>query len=267
MDLQVAHAPTVSTDSTARDTATLVKSQLASTLNARGLPTSAYIFPAFDGYASLTNGLPVDVFSVQSLLGTSANDPCYHTCAIAQTFLPAYPTLALTAVVDVHAKDGYPSTKQAKLTIEIDRKLSTLFLPTLFNAFNALDPTGQNRCVLVQSYNSELSPLDLILASKYTLDLLQLFQRDGQLAMIAVDYYDYMTTSIAKLMSLGKGLLGKNIHLVRRTNVLSPLKIPLADPRGGYYLLDNSSTALDQGFALALSYLDQHYRAFSPSSP
>jgi len=245
---------------------TLVKSQLASKLSAEGLPTQAYTFPEFDGFASLTDGLPVDVFCVQSELGISANDPSFRTCAIAQTFLPAYPTLALTAVVDVHTTDGHPATRQAKLTVDTDRKLSTIFLPTLYTAFNALDPTGQQRGVLVQSYNSELSPLDLILASKYTLQLLHRFQKDGQLAMIAVDYYDYMTISIAKVMSLGKGVL-RNLHLIRRTNVPSPLKIPLADLRGGYYLLDNSSTALDQGFALAISYLNQHYCAFSPSTP
>jgi hypothetical protein len=188
-------------------------------------------------------------------MGTSADRDGYSTYAIAQNFPICFPNLSLTLVADLMDTDCQPHPEPAKLNVELDKKLSTIFLPALFTAFNDLDPLGQQHSILVQSYHSAMTLSDLLLASKYTLQLLLRFKRDGQLAMIAVDYYDPLSTAIARVMQLGRRLFGGDIHLINRTNVVSAIKIPIAHPSGQLYVIESSSTALDQGFALARQYL------------
>jgi hypothetical protein len=231
---------------------------IVSRLNDQGLPTQSYTVPAFTGFGPVTDGLPTNVFCIESLLGPAVDRPGYSTYAVAQNFPDCFPNLALTLVVDLKDAEKQPHPAPTRLNVDLDKKLSTIFLPALYTAFNDLDPAGQNHSILVQSYNSEMTLSDLLLASKYTLDLLLRYKRDGQLAMIAVDYYDPLSTTIAKFMQLGRRIFGGDIHLISRTKVVSAIKIPIASPGGQPYLVESSSTALDQGFALARHYLTKN---------
>ncbi len=230
---------------------------LVERLNAKGIPSEWNVIPSFEGFNSVTRDRATDVYSVEAHLGPSPNHPGYSSYAVTQTFCPDYPNMALVFLTDLRDGDKKPRVEPATFNIEIDRKFSTIVLPLLFTGFNDLDPTRQRRGLLVQSYNSDLTLGDLFLASLYTWKLVTTFKRDGQLALIAVDYYDPLIKAIAAIVTLGQRIFGGDIRHVPRTKELSSIKIPIrAD--GGYHLLDRSSTALDRGFAIARSYLDGH---------
>lgn len=238
--------------------------QLVAKFNQSGLPAQRYTIPAFAGYSALGPAL-TDVECVEACLGPTPGKPGYKSYAVAQTFLPRYPSLALTFLVELRDTDRSPSGTPAKFGIEVDKKFSTLFLPFMHTALNPLDPTGQARGLLVQSYNAEMTLADFVLASYYSAALVLRFKRDGQLAQIAVDYFDRLSRMIAgALQSLGR--LVPNIHLLPRTSEPSTLQIPIRDQHDGFRLLSSSSTALDAGFRLAFLYLDAHYQAAAPAA-
>lgn len=232
----------------------------ANQLSHLGLEAEWYVVPSYEGYSALTASQPADVYCLEARLGASPDKPGYSSYAVVQTFLPHYPSVALTLLAELRDTDRQPSSEPAKFSVEVDRNFSTLFLPAAYSAFNATDPTGQNRSVLVQSYHSEMTLPDFVQASLYTLQLVRRYKRDGQLAMIAVDYYDPLTTAIAGVMRFIQSVAGGDIHLVRQTPTRSSLKIPIRNPNGGYHFIDNNSTALDKGFQLAIRYLDNHYQ-------
>jgi hypothetical protein len=233
---------------------------LANRLNTQGIVSECYTIPAYEHYGSLTDNRPADVNCLEAYLGPSPSHPGYSSYAIVQTFLPRYPSIALTLLKELRDTDKAPHPEPSKFSIEVDKKFSTIFLPTVYSAFNSLDPSGQNRSLLVQSYLSELTLSDFLQASGYTWKLLLRFKRDGQLAMIAVDYFDPLSTCIARVMGVTQKLFGGDIHLISRTPTSSDLKIPIRNPNGGYHLITDNSTALDKGFEIAISYLEKHYQ-------
>lgn len=237
--------------------------RLATRFNGLGLTSKWYTVPAFDGFASLGLKHPTDVYCLEAYLGPSPTRKGYSSYAVVQTFLSDYPSLGLTFLAELRDTDRQPSTEPAKFSIEVDKKFSTIFLPVLFTAFNELDPTGQQRGVLVQSYNSEMTISDFIQASAYSGQIVSRYKQDGQLALIAVDYYDPLSTLIANVMKLTTRLFGGDVHLITRSKQRSSIKLPIANTEGGFHLIANNSTALDQGIALARAYFDKHYQAYS----
>lgn len=235
-----------------------VLSRLVEHFQGLGLPAQWYTLPACGAYAALTDGVPTDVHCVEVCLGPSPGEPGYSTFAVAQLPLPRYPNLALTALVSLHEKSRTPSPRAARFSIAIDSKFSMQFLPAAFSAFNALDPSAQGRSLLVSSYSSEMQASDLLHASVYSAKLMRRFRRDGQLAMIAVDYHDPYSRAIAKALKYFRFAI-PDMHLVLQTLVPSKLRIPIRAPGDGYHELTGSSTALEQGFAIATGYLDRHY--------
>jgi hypothetical protein len=241
--------------------------RLSRQLEDQGVSSEYYCIPAYEYYSLLTDNRPVDIHCLEAYLGPSPGKPGYSSYAVVQTFLPQHPAIALTLLTELRDADKQPSAEASKFNIEIDKKFSMIFLPTVYSAFNELDPTGQNRSLLVQSYLSEMTVSDFVQASVYTWKLLMRFKQDGQLALVAVDYYDPLSTFIARVMQLGQRLFGGDIHLISRTKFSSTLKIPIRNPNGGYYVIADNSTALDAGFRIAISYFEEHYQTHGVRHP
>jgi hypothetical protein len=234
--------------------------RLVSRLSALGLPAQSYTIPAYTGYSKLTDDKATEVRCVEAYLGAAQGKPGYDAYGVVQTFLPEYPNLALVLLIDRRQSDGALSPDFPTFSIEVDRKFSLGFLPIVYTAFNDLDPTGKNCGLLVQSYQSQVGLADLIQAGMYSWKLLLNFKKSGQLAQIAVDFHDPYTSALAALLLPIMSALVGDIHFIRRTETISSLKIPLRGPADSWSYIDNSSTALDQGFEIARSYLDRHYR-------
>jgi hypothetical protein len=222
------------------------------------LTTTSYVIPAFEGFSSFTGG-PTDVYCIESRLGESAKCEGYSTYIVAQSFSSKYPSLVVTFVVDLRDSDRQPSDKLAKIDRRIDRKLSTIFLPAMFTLLNQLDPSGKERGLVVQSYHSEMALGDLIHGSLYTLQLLARFKRDGQLAIIAVDFADPILLAMSAAIRGATKILGGDIHLISRQSTLSEIKLPIKKPGDGYYLVGGNSVALDAGLEKASSYFNKHF--------
>ncbi len=226
---------------------------VASQLNTH-FPTVAYIIPTTEDFG----GSPLqqrDGYCIESCLGHSAKHEGYSTYALAQSVCAAYPTLVITFVVDLRDPDREPAHGPARITAAIDHNLSAFFLPAIFTAFNDLDPTGRRRGVVVQSYNAQMALGDLLPGSLYTVQLVRSFKRDGQLALIAVDFSDPLLLAMAGLLGRLTSILGGDIHLFRRTEVTSSTQMPIQREGGGYYFIGDNSVALDQGIAIAREYL------------
>lgn len=229
-------------------------------LNERGLPSRHYTVPQFTGYNAVTQS-PVDVLCIESLLGPSPWRAGYSTYALAQTFLTDYPSLSLSLIVELADADRSLCQEPARFSYDVDKQFSTIFLPTLFTAFNPLDRVGKNKSLVVQSYNSAMTLQDFLQASLLSARIMTSFKAMGQLALVAVDYYDPITIVISRVMQAVNRVLKQPIHLVIKTNQPSSLQIPVQSMGNQYNLLRTHSTALEAGIAIAKDYFDRHYRA------
>ena len=217
-----------------------------------------YVIPSFNGYSSVTKTPTTDVYCMEVYLGPSHDKPGYDAYAVVQAFLPKYPSLSLILMVERKQTDGSPSSGPIYYNPQVDRRFTNV-LVTMHSALNPLDPTGQNRSLLVQSFHASLTLSDLILASINSSRIIGRFKRDGQLAQIAVDYDDRLMIFVSNLMIPLTRII-KDIDYVERTKTISDIKIPLRNPNGSYYLIEDNSTALDQGFEIAKGYIDAHYK-------
>lgn len=232
-------------------------SHLASRLRAEGLHAESWVVPAFYGFHAYNAGSAADAHGLTVDLGPSAGSRGRHTYALALSPLRAHPNLAITFLVSLEDADQAPSPAPAVFDLAVDRAFSTIILPILFTELPALDPTGLGRGVIVQSYDARLAPSDLLHAAVYTHLLLQRFKRDGQLALIAVDYDDALQRLIARAAGALRPLL-PDVHLIPRAAAASSISIPIPRRGGGHHLRPASSAALDAGLATALSYLRRH---------
>lgn len=225
----------------------------------KGLQTEWYILPKYTGYAAVTDGVPVDVYCLEALLGESHLKPDHKTYAVLQAFDNRYPNLGLIAIVERRISDGAPNTSsQPVYNHRIDNKYSYTFLPIIHTALNELDPTGQGKSLLVQSYHARITLGDLPQATVATVRIMRRFKADGQLAQVAVDFDDPLTVFIARLV--GPLAANQNVHYLARQQNLSAIQIPIRNPANDTpYLIGNNSTTLDEGFAIAHGYLDKHY--------
>jgi hypothetical protein len=228
------------------------------------LPSHHYVIEGYSGYQSITGQPQTDVYCLEACLGPAHEKPGYMAYAVAQVFDPAHPNMALLLMVERQDGTGALHHTAPTYNRHIDRAFSYCFLPTMHTAFNILDPSGQQKGLLVQSYNARITWGDLVPASKATVLLMKRFKRDGQIAQIAVDFEDPLTTFIARLV---KPLtVNADVHYLPRTAALSSIQIPLKNPDGSLCLVGNNSTALDQGFDIARQYLAQ-YRPAAAALP
>jgi len=230
--------------------------QAARGLSAAGLPARWYVVPEWAGYESLT-GTRSDVHCLEARLGPTPRKPGHSTYAVVQAFDPRYPNLTLVTTVSRQDATGAPGFGMTLFDKAIDKAYSTVFLPYANAAFNGLDPAGMRKGQNVQIYQAGLLLEDVLPSLAYTWRLLD-FRKDGQLAQVAVDFSETLIVLVANALAPVKPFL-KGLHWLGRTDVLSPLLIPLENPRGRPFAV-SSSTALDDGFVLAYRYLDEHYR-------
>jgi hypothetical protein len=231
----------------------------ANLLSNSGLPSQWYVVPAYTGYGALTGERPTDVYCLEAHLGEAHRKPEYDAYAVAQLFLPNYPSLALITLVECRKEDRLPGVEQPIYSAALDRKFSRVFLRTMHTAFNALDPTGQGHSLLVQVYHAKITLGDVFGAGINTSALILRFKRDGQLAQIAVDFDDPLTMLVARVVGPFIRLAG-DVHYIPRTKTPSTLQIPIRDSGGAYHAITDNSTALDSGFEIGKTYFDRHYQ-------
>jgi hypothetical protein len=238
---------------------------LAQRLTALGLPARTCTFRDFTGYTPVT-GLEADVHHLEAYLGPAPRKPGYDSHAIVHGVDPRYPSLAHVFLAELHHETREPSPTPPTYSRAIDPRFDGIFLATMTSALNHLDPTGGARGMLVQAYNAAMTLGNLVTAFASTWTLLMRFKRDGQLALIAVDYADPLTKAVATACAPVMRALG-DIHVVPRTEQPSAVHIPFRGADGGTYLRAHASTALDEGFRIARRYLDAHYRRSGYAPP
>jgi hypothetical protein len=130
----------------------------------------------------------------------------------------------------------------------------------MYTAFNPLDPTGQAYGQLVQPCYAKMNT-GVLANSGLHVNLVMSFKKNHQIANIAMDYSDPLMTFVANVLAPVLGPVG-DIRWIPRTKETSILEMPIRKPGGGYFLLSNNSTALDQGIRVAYTYLDKHYAQY-----
>lgn len=232
--------------------------QTSEQLTDQGLASRWYVIPDYEGYASITDG-KCDVYCLEAHIGESPMSG-YESYAVAQLFSTKYPSLGVLFLIDRHKETGIIGEHQPIFSVENDTNFSRIFLPLMFSAFNQLCPTPTKRGVLVQIYQTKMSFWDFVHSSVYTFQLMMIFKREGQLAIIAVDFDDPLIKWVARLIGPLAGIFMGNIHQIPATKTPSNIKIAVEDGKGLYYELNKFSTAINEGFELATTYLDKHYQ-------
>lgn len=232
--------------------------QTANQLRASGLSAEHYCIPSFSGYSPVMQVPQTDVYCLEARLGPTYQRAGYSSYAAAQIFDPEYPSMALILMISRQDEDNSLDSVQPVYTPGLDKAFSDVFLPLMHTAFNSLDPTGGNKGQLVQAYNARMTLSDFPQATVLSVKIISRFKKDGQLASIAVDFEDPFQTAIAKLLKPMRFI--RDLHHIPRTAQRSAIQIPFKSSTDTPYLITDSSTALDQGFAIAKRYLNEHYR-------
>jgi hypothetical protein len=228
-------------------------------LEKAGLKTSWYTIPKSYGYDSLAKDRLDETFCLETHLGPS-QIAGFETYGVVQVFSAAYPTLAVTLLIERSKSDGSLAEHLPIFNAENDKVFSGTLLPLMYKALNHLDPSGGERGQLVQLYNGKMSLSDLIQASGYTMHLMRTFKEAGQLSIIAVDFNDPLIRFIARASDAIAGLFISDVHQIPSTDKPSTMSVPVQNGQGSYQML-TFTTAFDQGIDLAMSYLDKHYQS------
>lgn len=229
--------------------------QLCEKLNNKGLETRWYKIPSTFGYSALTEQYHSDeIYCLETYLGQSQLKG-YETYGVVQVFLSNYLSLSVMMVIERSSSDHSIAKHQPIFNKVNDKNLSTIFLPLLFTAFNELNSADEKCGIIVQLYNTKISPSNLFNSSIYTVKLLTQFKKKGQLALIAVDFDDSLMRFVARIARPIATLIAGDVHMIPSTSQQSMNKIPLDDGKGGYFIYDQNSTAFDKALKLAISYL------------
>lgn len=222
-------------------------------LQAQGLQTRSYSIPDFDGYEAVTGGR-ADVYCLEVRLGHSHKQQGTSAWAIAHLPDPRWRNLCFISMVEREDSTGAPVASRLPVyNRRIDRVFTEVFLPVMMSAWNGLDPLRRAQGIIVQAYTSRMTLGNLIPATWLSLGILFRFRRQGQLALIAVDFDDPWIDFIARLMrSVGSR---RGVHLLARREPRSRLRVPVLDDSGGLHVLSPHSTAVDWGFEIAQGYL------------
>jgi hypothetical protein len=225
-------------------------------LRANGVAARWYEIRGGRWYASVQGAGPV-MRCLEARLGTSAVKADYDCYAIAQSFLPDFPSIAATFVVDVGVGRHDVHAEPARFSREIDRVYSRIFLPIMFGGLGPLDPSGCGHSLLVQSYNSILTVPDFLAGSLYTARLVREFRAAGQLGLIAADYHDPLSSVIAGLLHWATAA-SPRIHMLRRSAGPSQIRVPILSPTGEVTSAGGHSLALDRAIAKAKEMMSSH---------
>ncbi|MCC6615996.1 MAG: hypothetical protein IT320_21175 [Anaerolineae bacterium] len=218
-----------------------------------GYETRHYVIPNCTSYAPVT-GTAADVYGVEMRLGPAANQAGVSAWGVAHLPDPEWRNLCFMTMIEREDATGNPLlTRSPVYNVSVDQALDYVFLPALFTAWTPLDPHGKGQGIVVQAYQAAMSWSNLPNASRASLYIMRRYKRDGQLALIAVDFDDPLITFIAKLMTMGPG--ASSIHFFPKTKTPSEVTIPIPAGREEIVQMPGHSTALDQGFATARHYL------------
>lgn len=232
-------------------------SQAAIHLTADGLPSEWYMLPNCSGYAPVTGEPTTDVYCLEARLGPTHQRPGYSSYAVAQIFHPHYPSMVLILMISRRDEDGALDPVPPVYNPGLDKVFSSIFLRQMQTAFNSLDPGGQNKGLLVQSYQASITLSDIPQATIASTAIVLRFKEYGQLACIAVDFADPFTKLVATLLSPLKSI--RNMHFIPRTAEISAIQIPLRSNGDEPYHINDNSMSLDRGFHIAMDYFEQHY--------
>src|SRR5262245_16458159 len=139
--------------------------EITAQLEKSGLKTSWYTIPKSYGYESLTKDRLDETFCLETHLGPSEIEG-FETYGVVQVFSSAYPTLAITMLIERSKADGSLSPHVPIFNVQNDTAFSVWLLPLMYKALNHLDPSGGGRGQLIQLYNAKLSVRNLIKTSE-----------------------------------------------------------------------------------------------------
>ncbi len=232
---------------------------LKRTLLAHKLPTDWYVIPDYDGFKPVLNKDRVDVYCLEANLGPTLRVPDHDLYAAIQFFDPDYPNMGLILTYLRHREHHTLGREVVIFEKKTDYNLSVVFLPEAHMAFTHLDPHGNGKGINIQRYAYiDIAREEFLPALRYTMDLSLSVARYGQLAQIAVDFRD-TPTGLLSFLTKPLGLLAK-MHDIPHNGQPSQIQIPLRKPNDeGVYRLE-SSTALDEGIAIAHRYLRMNQR-------
>jgi len=222
-------------------------------LEGAGYQTRHYIVPNSNSYAPVT-GAAADIYGLEMRLGPAANQKGVSAWGVAHLPDPEWRNLCFMTMIEREDASGNPLlTRSPVYNVSVDQALDYVFIPALFTAWTELDPRGKRQGVVVQAYQAAMTLSNLPNATRASLHIIRRYKRDGQLALIAVDFDDPLITFVAKLMTLGPGT--SNIHFYPKTKIPSAVTIPIPDGSEKVVQMGGHSTALDEGFATARRYL------------
>ncbi|MCL4249397.1 MAG: hypothetical protein KJ065_14720 [Anaerolineae bacterium] len=222
-------------------------------LEAKGHEIRYYVIPNSDSYASVTSAA-ADIYGLEMRLGPAANQEGVSAWGVAQLPDPEWRNLCFMTMIEREDATGRPLlTRSPVYNVTVDQALDFVFLPTLFTAWRDLDPRGKRQGVVVQAYQAAMTLSNLPNATRASLYIMGRYKKDGQLALVAVDFDDPLITLVANLVTALPGR--STIHFYPKTKTLSAVTIPLPHGDNEIVLIKDHSTALDQGFATARKYL------------
>lgn len=232
--------------------------RLKDELIGNGIQAEVYVMRGYDGYRAVTGRNTSDVYCLEANLGRAKYKEGLELHAMLQVFDPKHPNLSLMAVY-LRDHDGALAGDVAVLDKNTDRKLSLLFIPAAYRAFNMLDPSGKNKSQVVQRYaHISIALEEFLPALYYTVRLAFNFKELGQLAQIAVDFRD-AGTRLIDLVARPLAWWG-GIHNIPSARDVSEVEIPLRGRRDQPEKIHrlSSSTALDRGIKIAYECLEKN---------
>ncbi|MEV6717949.1 hypothetical protein AB0M48_38595 [Lentzea sp. NPDC051208] len=190
------------------------------------------------------------VLSLQVLIGPAFRHPGYSVYGFFQVADPAYPNLGTFRTLEVRDYDQMPVADPARPVYdkETDRRVSAVLTPVLNSLLNPLDPCGRGQSLTVGCFHGRVSARDLLNACVMGCRIVRGFRREGQLAIIWVDFSDKVFVLAARAF----GGLGARfgVHLLVRDTLLSTRATAVR--LGGHdHHVGGLSHAFDRGVQLA----------------
>ncbi|MEU8570053.1 hypothetical protein AB0C51_17165 [Streptomyces pathocidini] len=201
-----------------------------------------------------------DILTLEARLGPAHRKPGHSVHAVLQVFDPRWPNLSLMRVLERRDGDGRP-TEESRVPVYsrgLDAALSLRFVPVVNSLLNPFDPLGREESLCVGCYQGRIAPSDALRAPAMAFHTLRTYRREGQLAVIWVDFQDPLAVPAVRLV---RSLTARrDVHLIPRTRTPSELRTVVRSPSGRMWHVGAMSTAVDEGLALARDYLNRRAR-------
>ncbi|MEV8022133.1 hypothetical protein AB0O76_38645 [Streptomyces sp. NPDC086554] len=227
----------------------------AEALTTRGVRARHYVIPECEAYTPLT-GTAADVWCLEVDCGAALRRPGESVILLFQVFDPAFPNLGLVFMGQRRVSDGAPvnSHRLPRWRYRHDNLYVYTFMPTVNDVLAPLDPTRRRHSQIVAVLHGSATAPDYVAAPKKLVALRNDARRQGQLAIIWVDFK-------ARFLELTERIVFRPLagswpwHLMPRSAQLSDVRVPIQKKDGELGYFQDFSQALDSGIGLARDYL------------